>query len=85
MFNYSFLGEYKQNLCKGGDPSCVPCPQRLPSCRGLPDGINGATGQLWTDMYVQCLDNRTMGVQHCRQGIFDPNNKQCVKDIDPSK
>ncbi|XP_052252894.1 uncharacterized protein LOC127859481 isoform X5 [Dreissena polymorpha] len=77
--------EYTQNQCSLGDLSCVPCPQRLPSCRGLPDGINGAPGHLWTDMYIQCLQNRTMVVQHCRHGFFNPLQKQCVENVDPNQ
>ncbi|WAR05418.1 hypothetical protein MAR_020787 [Mya arenaria] len=77
--------EYTQNQCKTADLACVPCSQRFPSCKGLPDGINGAPGHMWTDMYIQCQKNRTIAVQHCRQGFFNPFKKQCVENVDPSQ
>ena len=80
-----FAGEYSQNLCLVGDLSCIPCNQRNPSCKGLPDGINAAPNALWSKTYIQCLKNRTLLVAKCKQGLFDPSHKSCVKYIDPSE
>lgn len=78
-------GEYATNQCKFGDSSCVPCQDKLPSCKGLPDGINPVPGKLWTDLYIQCLKNRTLVVEHCKVGIFDPTVKKCIENVDPSE
>lgn len=79
-------GEYKQNMCKSDDISCLPCPERLPSCVGLGDGPQPFTGQEWTSSYVVCLQNRTIDVRHCSQSsIFNPDTHQCINKIDQSK
>ena len=51
---YSFLGEYDQNLCPPGNTSCEVCPDRKPSCVGLPDGAQPFPTRLWMPDYVQC-------------------------------
>lgn len=75
------LGEYEQNLCSG--TSCQPCPSRLPSCVGIPDGDRPFPAHLWTDQYITCLSNRTIAVRHCPSGsVFDPARLQCVNRIE---
>ena len=70
-------GEYQRNLCTPGSPGCTPCPQRLFSCIGLPDGHNAIEGKQWTPDYITCHRNRTMSTDKCNQGVFDPNKRQC--------
>lgn len=78
----SISGEYDQNRCNLTDTSCRPCPERLPSCRGLPDGDQPANGFLWTDRFVTCVQNRTLAVSRCNPGaIFDPTQLNCVEQI----
>ena len=72
------LGEYLQNLCTGTDPNCEQCVDRLPSCRELPDGKNPISTKLWTPSYLMCHKNRTLSVDKCTVGVFDPYKKQCV-------
>lgn len=82
MFCPCTLGEYDQNLCPMGDPSCSPCPDRLPSCVGLADGDEPDMGHQWTDVYVQCYRNRTMRVEHCPTGaVFSPAKRACISKI----
>ncbi|KAL4228860.1 hypothetical protein ACF0H5_011900 [Mactra antiquata] len=77
--------DYKQNQCNQVNMTCIPCDQRLASCKGLPDGINPVPNKLWTNNYIQCLKNRTLIQDQCKLGIFDPILRRCTKYIDPSK
>ena len=62
------------------------CPERLPSCRGLPDGDQPVRNDLWSDRYVTCLINRTMAVNKCPKGaIFDPTLLQCRNTVPQRK
>ena len=84
--DYAFvLGEYEQNLCTKGDRTCAPCPERLPSCRGLPDGPQPDSTHLWVDQYVTCFANRTMAVKTCNHGYFHPRQHQCRSQVDPGR
>ncbi|XP_071175832.1 uncharacterized protein [Mytilus edulis] len=74
--------EYEQNLCKPNDANCKPCSSRLPSCVGLPDGVNYFPGKLWTDSYIRCFRNRTISVEKCPDGYFHPRQHLCVKTVD---
>lgn len=71
-------GEYLQNLCSGTDPNCIECVERLPSCRELTDGNNPIATKLWSQSYLVCHKNRTISVDKCTTGVFDPYKKQCV-------
>lgn len=83
---YHWTGEYNQNLCQTGDTSCAPCPDRLPSCVGLPDGDEPDMLHQWTDVYVRCYRNRTMDVQHCPTGsVFSPARLACISKIGSGK
>jgi hypothetical protein len=62
--------------------NCMPCTQRLYSCKGLPDGDNGIPGHRWSDQYVTCYRNRTITIHKCTTGMFDPINKVCDNKID---
>jgi hypothetical protein len=63
--------------------SSVPCPERLPSCIGLPDSRNALPGKKWMSDYVMCYRNRTLMVYHCDRGYyFNPYRRTCVKVID---
>lgn len=76
------IGQYDQNLCKRGDKSCVPCPERLPSCVGLEYGRWPFPGREWTDVYVQCSLNRTVSISYCNHGsVFDTQQRRCVHTI----
>ena len=79
-------GEYKQNLCSNSDPNCIPCPQRLPSCVGVPNGDVGFTGKLWKPDYVTCYTDRTViPTKTCSQGYFHPTLKMCTQNVNKSK
>lgn len=75
-------GEYSQNQCQPGSMNCLPCSQRLFSCRGLPDGNNAVPGHRWSDQYVTCYRNRTVKVNKCASGMFDPLTRACDNQID---
>lgn len=76
-----FVGEYSQNLCRQGDTTCKPCPERHPSCVGLPDGRNAMLP--WTDHYVVCLKNRTVSTGRCASGVFNPVERLCIVNLHP--
>ena len=77
------LGEYSGNLC-ASNIGCKPCPERLPSCRGLRDGTNSFPGRPWGSNYIECTNNRTDAVKNCPTGaVFNPTLKACVSDVDP--
>ena len=80
---YLGLGEYDHNKCVPSDSTCVSCESRLPDCKGLPDGDNGIKAMLWSLNYVKCDTGRTIEVQRCNSGVFDPNIRQCSSSIDP--
>lgn len=82
---FSRTGEYRKNLCSNKDKNCVPCPTRLPSCVGLPDGLNSVTGAQWTDKYILCYRNRTIEVNTCKQGVFNPMKRLCDDHVRPGK
>lgn len=75
-----FSGSYKQNVCQSKDSSCIPCPERLPSCVSLSDGYHGFQMIQWSSNYFQCYKNRTINVLNCK-GYFDPVAKKCVDKI----
>lgn len=85
LYFFSRTGEYRQNLCSNKDKNCVPCPTRLPSCVGLPDGLNSVTGAQWTDKYILCYRNRTIEVNTCKQGVFNPMKRLCDDHVRPGK
>jgi hypothetical protein len=71
-------GEYVQNVCPGGDPLCEPCPERLPSCIGLPDGHNPHPYHIWGSIFITCYKNRTLDVDQCTTGqYFHPRERTC--------
>ena len=75
-------GEYDQNICFPGNSSCAPCQERLPSCIGNPDGAHAFTGLEWTDNYITCYKNRTVGIDKCpTSSYFDPRNNGCVSKL----
>ncbi|KAJ8316014.1 hypothetical protein KUTeg_006028 [Tegillarca granosa] len=74
--------EYDQNLCKPTDSQCIPCTQRLYSCRGLPNGPNPVKVHLWTKTYITCLWNRTISVDTCSHAYFDPVHRVCNNNVD---
>ncbi|KAJ8316009.1 hypothetical protein KUTeg_006023 [Tegillarca granosa] len=79
-------GEYKQNLCQKGDQNCEPCPSRLPSCMGQQDGSRPYPNHHWTNLYMTCIQNRTMSVNRCPdKAIFNPNRLQCENKIEQSE
>nr|XP_034300554.1 uncharacterized protein LOC117681196 [Crassostrea gigas] len=76
--------EYEQNLCPANNPSCAPCPKRLPSCITLPDNQEAFPGKLWQADYIVCDTNRTMNITTCPQGeYFNPRLKKCMKSVPP--
>lgn len=80
-----FAGEYRQNLCSSKDTNCAPCPTRLPSCVGLPDGLNSLAGAQWTAKYILCYKNRTLDVSTCKLGVFNPVKRVCDNQLRPGR
>lgn len=69
--------EYQQNVCPKGDVSCKPCPERLPSCAGLPNGVHADPRAPWSNSYIRCFNNRTLVVEQCTSGYFNIRTRQC--------
>lgn len=80
-----FLGEYSQNICRKDDTACPPCPERLPSCIGVPDGDFPFPGRLWKQEFVTCYMNRTITLQRCTNGYFHPQMKKCIVQVPKGK
>ena len=74
-------GEYDQNKCQPGDPQCPPCPERLPGCVGLPDGLRAFTGREWQPFYIRCYRNRTVEIGRCINSYFHPVKRECMTDV----
>jgi hypothetical protein len=70
------LGEYEQNLCSG--TSCQPCPSRLPSCVGIPDGDRPFPAHLLicclTSKYQYFMGNSTNEFIYWIYGYFREGN-----------
>ena len=66
-----FIGEYYKNRCDPTKPGCIPCPNRIPSCKNLPDGQQKIANFYDGNNYlVQCLTNRTMSYDVCKTGMI---------------
>ena len=78
-------GEYLQTQCLQNAVNCTPCPERLPSCIGLPDGNNPFPTRPSSQYYVKCFQNRTVAVEVCQVSLFDPVTRECSNVIDASK
>ena len=60
----------------------MPCPERLPSCKGLDDGKQSFPNQTWSNRYIECYKNRTVAVSHCPRGfIFHHKELRCVQKV----
>nr|XP_022335507.1 uncharacterized protein LOC111132108 [Crassostrea virginica] len=73
--------DYLKNRCKPGNVSCVPCAERWPSCVGRENGNNTIPGRDMTDSYVICLEGRTVSLEQCPVGFFDPVQRKCRTKI----
>lgn len=79
-------GEYEQNLCTSVNVSCEVCPERLPSCQGLPDGPQAFPTKLWQGDFIQCYLNRTVNITKCPDGkYFNPRLLSCEEDVSPGE
>lgn len=85
LFLFSSPGSYEKNLCLDPYEKCTPCPERLPSCVGLPDGDNVFAGKIWSQHYVVCYKNRTKTIKQCSSGFFDPQNRKCSSQVGTGK
>lgn len=65
--------------------STVPCPDRLPSCIGLSDGKHEFPSRRWWADYIVCYHNRTVEINKCANGYFNPYLRICVRWISLSK
>lgn len=75
--------DYQQNICLEGDTFCKPCPERFPSCIGLPNGINPNPNSPWSSEYIRCFHNRTVAVEKCSSGYFNSRTRQCEIVVHP--
>lgn len=76
-----FSGDSLQNQCRPGDLACVPCAERLPSCVGRENGNNTFPGRDMSDTFVICWEGRTVSVETCPEGYFDPKQRKCRTEI----
>ncbi|WAR27974.1 hypothetical protein MAR_013678 [Mya arenaria] len=74
--------EYLQTRCLSSAVNCTPCPERLPSCIGLPNGNNPFPTRPNSQYYVNCFMNRTVAVEVCQVSLFDPVTRECSSVID---
>lgn len=74
--------EYLQTQCLQNAVNCTPCPERLPSCVGLPDGNNAFPTRPRSQYYVKCFQNRTVAVEVCQVSLFDTTIRECSNVID---
>lgn len=77
-----FQGEYEANICDPKNSSCLPCPARLPSCKGLPDGMNSLSNKQWTATFIVCVQNRTLDINKCKTGYFNPRTRKCMEHVE---
>lgn len=84
---FLFVGEYaSMQACQDKTrPSCAPCKERFPSCRGIPNGNWPYPGQLLTSLFVKCDTERTMAVVKCMNSYFHPLTRQCGAQLNESK
>ncbi|KAK3095139.1 hypothetical protein FSP39_010723 [Pinctada imbricata] len=74
--------DYMGNQCAAQPGTdCEPCRLRLPSCVGKPNGRNTFPGRELTENFIRCFDNRTVSIELCRNGYFDPSRGECRTDI----
>lgn len=65
-------GEYFKNRCDPSTSNCIPCPNRLPSCKGLPNGRQTITNLYDGLQYLaDCSLNRTMSYKLCTPGSIE--------------
>ncbi|KAK3589928.1 hypothetical protein CHS0354_034946 [Potamilus streckersoni] len=77
--------DYQSTQAQCTGPLCVlPCPERSPSCVGLPDGNNTFPAREMSPFYMTCLGERTVSVGICRFGVYDPTPRTCVTEFDPA-
>ncbi|XP_041378013.1 uncharacterized protein LOC121390292 [Gigantopelta aegis] len=58
---------------------CLPCEERCPSCRGLPDGLNPIPKRGDYRWYLNCDKWRTVQVLKCRENeVFSVSCRQCI-------
>lgn len=74
-----------QNLCPQSDPTCVRCPDRLPSCVGMSDGNHAFPSRTWKPDYITCYKNRTVNVTRCSTGYFHPVKEMCTNEVTKRK
>ena len=75
-------GQYLQNICDPRTPGCVPCHQKYPTCKGLPDGDNLYPGREMTEDYIVCQSGRTVAALQCANGVFYPDRRECNVILD---
>lgn len=87
MSYFACTGEYIVNREPSSSlqRSTVPCPERLPSCIGLPDGKQEFPNRRWWADYIVCYHNRTLEINKCADGYFNPYLRICVRWIPLSK
>lgn len=86
-FFFACTGEYIVNRepSLSLQRSTVPCPDRLPSCIGLSDGKHEFPSRRWWADYIVCYHNRTVEINKCANGYFNPYLRICVRWISLSK
>ncbi|XP_071165550.1 uncharacterized protein [Mytilus edulis] len=73
--------DYLQNHCPPNVTNCVPCEDRLPTCKSLNDGNNAYPGRPVSEYYINCFSNRTVSVEACQVSLYDPVRRRCSSKI----
>ncbi|XP_064606136.1 uncharacterized protein LOC135471018 [Liolophura sinensis] len=77
--------EYRKRQCQVAH--CRPCWAVTPSCVNASDGLHFDTRRMWTPVFVECKQERTISVRRCDPlndipQIFSPELLQCVSIYD---
>ena len=67
--SFSAAGEYYKNRCDPTEDGCIPCPNRIPSCKTLANGYHFINNLYDGLRYmVLCENNRTISYEVCNSG-----------------
>lgn len=69
MNHVTAAGEYYKNRYDPTEDGCIPCPNRIPSCKTLSDGYH-IINNLYDGLryLVLCEHNRTISYEVCKSG-----------------
>jgi len=74
-------GDYLQNRCNPTKLNCRPCRERYASCARLSDGLHPYPNRTMSPDFLVCHRRRSVSVDTCLSGLFDPGARLCTRDI----